>query len=375
MIEKGESSKGSRSWSTVVSDPAKDLKFIEIPESARVGGVLKLPSSVWEKGYERLKAALVAQFVGTPPPIRKGIKPLDLSKKSTPEWITIKNVPPAAISIEGISWLTSLLGKPWKNFVREGLDVKVCVLRDVAVPCPELIEMETENGDLWRMEVVRAIARDYKGTRKVWTQVHKEAKAVAGVDVPTHSPDPRVINDAVLVQVTPTVEAANKQVVADGSGKPTNSKTIKRRMERKKKKSAKKALSDSLEAVEDVLDIEGHISDEGENELNEIETEDVSPDVAEEGHDDANLETSEGLVEENVSSTHSNDGRVIQIGNESVEGNVRAWTVDDERDYKEGKTASKMQKSAERASHGRGIPQNFVQRVSGVKTRHKNKYR
>ncbi|CAN1293579.1 hypothetical protein LINPERPRIM_LOCUS22085 [Linum perenne] len=40
----------------------------------------------------------------------KGIKPLDLSKKNTPEWITIKNVPPAAISIEGISWLTSLIG-------------------------------------------------------------------------------------------------------------------------------------------------------------------------------------------------------------------------------------------------------------------------
>ncbi|CAN1330804.1 hypothetical protein LINPERPRIM_LOCUS35095 [Linum perenne] len=274
MIEKGESSKASRSWSAVVSDPSKDLKYVDIPESARAGGIQKLPSSVWEKGYERLKAALVAQFVGTPPPLRKGIKPLDLSKKSTPEWITIKNVPPAAISIEGISWLTSLMGKPWKNFVREGLDVKVCVLWDVAIPCPELIEIETENGEPWRMEVVRATARDYKGTRKVWVQAaHKETQTVVGANVIALSPEHRVVNDAVLIQATPTVEAADEQVVADGSGKPANSRTIKRRLNRKKKKSAKKALSDSLSAVVDGLDNEGHVSDdrECEEETNEVE--------------------------------------------------------------------------------------------------------
>ncbi|CAN1215250.1 hypothetical protein LINPERPRIM_LOCUS132 [Linum perenne] len=284
MIEKGESSKASRSWSAVVSDPAKDLKFVDIPESARAGGILKLPSSVWEKGYERLKAALVAQFVGTPPPLRKGIKPLDLSKKSNPEWITIKNVPPAAISIEGISWLTSLMGKPWKNFVREGLDVKVCVLRDAAIPYPESIEIETESGEPWRMEVVRATARDYKGSRKVWAKVAPK-ETVVGANATALLPEHRVVNDAantlileqvvkdamedavvndaVLLQATPLVEAADKQVINVDSGKSANSRTIKRRLNRKKKKSAKKALSDSLSAVVDDLDSEGHTSAEG----------------------------------------------------------------------------------------------------------------
>ncbi|CAN1293578.1 hypothetical protein LINPERPRIM_LOCUS22084 [Linum perenne] len=54
----------------MVSDTAKDLKFVDIPESAQTGGILKLPSSVWEKGFETLKATLVAQFVGTPPLLR-----------------------------------------------------------------------------------------------------------------------------------------------------------------------------------------------------------------------------------------------------------------------------------------------------------------
>ncbi|CAN1317809.1 hypothetical protein LINPERPRIM_LOCUS30570 [Linum perenne] len=319
----------------MVSDLAKDLKYVDIPESARTGGILKLPSSVWEKGFERLKAALVALFVGTPPPLRviaavanrrwgyegsvtvskyldtcflfelnlvslcdwvlsrswhihsygmllrrweKGIKPLDLSKKNTPEWITIKNVPSAAISIEGISWLTSLIGKPWKNFVREGLDVKVCVLRDMDIPCPDSIEIEIENGEPWRMEVVRATTRDFKGTRKVWNQtgvaVHKKPQVAAGTYVITLSPDHRVINDAVLVQATPTVEAAEEQVVACESSKPTNSRIIKRRLNRKKNKSAKKALSDSLSVVLGISDNGGHIYDERdceEEQINDLE--------------------------------------------------------------------------------------------------------
>ncbi|CAN1136113.1 hypothetical protein LINPERPRIM_LOCUS20890, partial [Linum perenne] len=422
----------------------------------RAGGILKLPSSVWEKGYERLKAALVAQFVGTPPPLRviaavanrlwgyeglvtvskyldtcflfefnsvslcdwvlsrswhihnsgmllrrweKGIKPLDLSKKSTPEWITIKNVPPAAISIEGISWLTSLMGKPWKNFVREGLDVKVCVLRDVAIPCPESIEIETENGEPWRMEVVRATARDYKGSRKVWAQVAPKETAVGAAtallpdlrvvvnDVANTSLEQivndvvgndAVVNEAVLLQATPLVEAADKQVVNIESGKSANSKTIKRRLNRKKKKSAKKALSDSLSAVVDDIDNDGRTSTEGgcEDEINEEENVIDSLVAVEEGHGEVAIVNTDIHEEQARDETNSSNlNKNTQNESESVEGAVRAWTADDERDYKEGKTASKMQKSVERASQGRGVPQSFVQRVSGVKKRHKNKYR
>ncbi|CAN1339536.1 hypothetical protein LINPERPRIM_LOCUS38527 [Linum perenne] len=92
----------------------------------------------------------------------KGIQPLDLLAKNSLEWITLKNVPPAAISIKGISWIYSLLGKPWKKFVREGLDVNVCVLRDRAVVCPEIVMIELDDGEMCRVEVVQAKAREYK---------------------------------------------------------------------------------------------------------------------------------------------------------------------------------------------------------------------
>ncbi|CAN1338095.1 hypothetical protein LINPERPRIM_LOCUS37895, partial [Linum perenne] len=210
--------------------PSLDLKFVEIPDSACINGVLKLPSDVIADGVERLKAAAVAQFAGTPPPFRvinvvvnriwgyegqvivsryldncflfefnsirlcdwvlsrswhihntsmllrrweKGIQPLDLSAKNSPERITLKNVPLGVISIKGISWISSLLGKPWKKFVREGLDVKVCVLRDRAVVCPETVMIELDDGELCKVEVVQTKAREYKSNvNKKWG--HKE---------------------------------------------------------------------------------------------------------------------------------------------------------------------------------------------------------
>ncbi|CAN1318060.1 hypothetical protein LINPERPRIM_LOCUS30650 [Linum perenne] len=99
----------------------------------------------------------------------KGIKPLDFSAKSTPEWITLRKVPPDVISIEGISWISSMLGKPVKRFVRDGLDVKVCILRDKAVPCPEEIGLEMEEGEICPIAVEQVKAREYGGKKhSVW---------------------------------------------------------------------------------------------------------------------------------------------------------------------------------------------------------------
>ncbi|CAN1339535.1 hypothetical protein LINPERPRIM_LOCUS38527 [Linum perenne] len=218
-LQEGTDAHPKRTWASLISDPSLDLKFVEIPVSACINGVLKLPSDVIVDGVERLKAAVVAQFAGTPPPFKvinavvnrlwgyegqvivskyldncflfefnsvrlcdwvlsrswhihntsmllrrweKGIQPLDLLAKNSLEWITLKNVPPAAISIKGISWIYSLLGKPWKKFVREGLDVNVCVLRDRAVVCPEIVMIELDDGEMCRVEVVQAKAREYK---------------------------------------------------------------------------------------------------------------------------------------------------------------------------------------------------------------------
>ncbi|CAN1292423.1 hypothetical protein LINPERPRIM_LOCUS21562 [Linum perenne] len=60
-----------------------------------------------------------------------GIKPIESSTREASVWITFKKVPPALVTPEGISWLASQVGKPINKFVRDGLDIKVCVIRDL----------------------------------------------------------------------------------------------------------------------------------------------------------------------------------------------------------------------------------------------------
>ncbi|CAN1319647.1 hypothetical protein LINPERPRIM_LOCUS31329 [Linum perenne] len=333
---------------------------------------MKIPNSVWEKGFERLRSAIVAQFVGKPPPFRVVAAPLDMSPSNTPEWITLTNVPPAAITLEGISWLTSMLGKPWKNFIREGLDVKVCVLRDAAVPCPETLVIESEEGESWCVGIIRATARDYKGTRKIWSTKEGGTRAVqaekechiqipeqsvvvqnaieSGIEKedPIRSPEHRVPIE--VAQVTPLAEVEEQRLGLEGdvTEKGRMSKTLKRRLERKKKKSAQKTLTDSLNNVVTPDDEEELIDGTKGSEEKEIQ------------HEDASLPVSSPMIEEEE---------------HGMDCEIRKWTSADERDAIEGKTASKLAKSAEQLVQRKEMSQSFVQRVSGVKTRHKNKYR
>ncbi|CAN1318896.1 hypothetical protein LINPERPRIM_LOCUS31000 [Linum perenne] len=112
----------------------------------------------------------------------RGIKPVVIDDGHVPEWITFQKVPPAAVTIEGISWLSSLIGKPLRKFVREGLDIKVCIIRDRAIPCPDsvkLIDVDEEHV----IQVVQAKARDYK--REVKKQIYvPKVKIGAEVKVP-----------------------------------------------------------------------------------------------------------------------------------------------------------------------------------------------
>ncbi|CAN1293628.1 hypothetical protein LINPERPRIM_LOCUS22102, partial [Linum perenne] len=44
-----------------------------------------------------------------------------------PLWIVLKEVPPILTTPLGISWLASQIGQPINKYVRDGLDVKICV--------------------------------------------------------------------------------------------------------------------------------------------------------------------------------------------------------------------------------------------------------
>ncbi|CAN1302102.1 hypothetical protein LINPERPRIM_LOCUS25281 [Linum perenne] len=88
-----------------------------------------------------------------------------------------KKVPPVMLTNEGISWLSSKIGKPLNKFVREGTYVRVCLLRDMAVPCPASINIELEEGgDVIFIDIVSFQARDYKKdtSKQIW--IAKEQK-------------------------------------------------------------------------------------------------------------------------------------------------------------------------------------------------------
>ncbi|CAN1302095.1 hypothetical protein LINPERPRIM_LOCUS25276 [Linum perenne] len=95
---------------------------------------------------------------------------IDMSPKATPEWITVRSVPPTLITMEGIGWVASHVGKPLNQFVREGLDIKVYLLRDKAIMCLEKLELELEDGDFISVQVVQMKVREYKKsvTKMVW---------------------------------------------------------------------------------------------------------------------------------------------------------------------------------------------------------------
>ncbi|CAN1301043.1 hypothetical protein LINPERPRIM_LOCUS24786 [Linum perenne] len=76
-----------------------------------------------------------------------GIKPVDTSPKELLVWLTFKAVPPAILTHEGISWLASQVGTPINKSVRDGLDIKVCVVKDVMKEIPSSLTVVLEGGE------------------------------------------------------------------------------------------------------------------------------------------------------------------------------------------------------------------------------------
>ncbi|CAN1850262.1 hypothetical protein LINPERHAP1_LOCUS39769 [Linum perenne] len=214
------------SWASIVAGEKLDLRFVEASKSSVVDGVLKLPKEVLEVGVKKLKAVVVAQFLGNAPPIRvirsminrlwgyegevvlyvlsenfflfefnsealcnwvlarswhihlsamvlrrwvKGISPIDFSPKELTVWIVLKHVPPILINPEEISWLASQVGRPINKFVRDGLDIKVCVVKDILEEMKTEIVVELDEDECAVIALDVPESRTYKETRaKKW---------------------------------------------------------------------------------------------------------------------------------------------------------------------------------------------------------------
>ncbi|CAN0903423.1 hypothetical protein LINGRAHAP2_LOCUS22549 [Linum grandiflorum] len=63
--------------------------------------------------------------------------------------------------VEGICWIASRIRTPVQGYVRDGLDIKVCLICKVDVMCPPSIVVYLEEQGLLDISVVVQQARDY----------------------------------------------------------------------------------------------------------------------------------------------------------------------------------------------------------------------
>ncbi|CAN1291825.1 hypothetical protein LINPERPRIM_LOCUS21302, partial [Linum perenne] len=80
---------------------------------------------------------------------------------------------PTLITPLGISWLASQIGHPINKYVRDGLDVKICVVKDVSEPPLSSIEVMIEENVSKVVEVEYPEPRSYK-KQSVWSRKGKE---------------------------------------------------------------------------------------------------------------------------------------------------------------------------------------------------------
>ncbi|CAN1760014.1 hypothetical protein LINPERHAP1_LOCUS7355 [Linum perenne] len=102
---------------------------------------------------------------------RLGIDPLDLSPKAKPTWITFCKVPPTLLTEEGVNWLASQYGKPIHKHVREGLNVKVCILRGERSNVNKELKNHLGKGEMVTIAVEFPSARGFRSTEKVYKPV------------------------------------------------------------------------------------------------------------------------------------------------------------------------------------------------------------
>ncbi|CAN1223109.1 hypothetical protein LINPERPRIM_LOCUS1998 [Linum perenne] len=242
-------SSSSKSWAQATAETGSDLHFVEDSRSAVIDGVLQIPNSVIDLGIQRLESAIVAQFVGIPPPLKvvssmlnrlwslgepihvsqisegfllveldfvetqewvlarswhihhqpmilrrwhKDIAHLTFEPQEKPIWITFSGVPPMLLTNEGISWLASQYGKPIHRFVREGFTVRVCVLRGELENGKDELNIRMGKGEYRVVKVSFPAARSYaqKKTAKEWHKVAQPSSDTNGAKVTNDNVEP-----------------------------------------------------------------------------------------------------------------------------------------------------------------------------------------
>ncbi|CAN1163358.1 hypothetical protein LINPERPRIM_LOCUS32618 [Linum perenne] len=241
MASSSSSPPSSSSWASIVADKKSDLEFVLESRKAVVDGILHIPKEVVDLGVAKLRSAIVAQFLGEVPPVKviRGvlnrlwgyegeiilstlsvgfflvelpsvklcdwilarswhihhsamilrrwapqITPIDFTQKEVPTWIVLKAVPPTLVTPKGISWLASQVGQPVSKFIRDELDVKVCIIRKVDEEVKPKLEVVLAGGEQCSIDVEYPEPRSYSWKTTHVGAVGKDAASQSFVYVP-----------------------------------------------------------------------------------------------------------------------------------------------------------------------------------------------
>ncbi|CAN1323887.1 hypothetical protein LINPERPRIM_LOCUS32893 [Linum perenne] len=122
------------------------------------------------------------------------IKPIETSPNEIPVWLNFKGVPPTLITPQGLSWLASQVGQSINKFIRDGLDVKVCVLKDISKEVKTSFDVVLAEGEHRSIAIEYPELRSYKRKgNSVWTGTTKAPVSKSYVHVPVVSSSDNVV--------------------------------------------------------------------------------------------------------------------------------------------------------------------------------------
>ncbi|CAN1786962.1 hypothetical protein LINPERHAP1_LOCUS17439, partial [Linum perenne] len=143
----------------------------------------------------------------------QGVMPLDFAPKEVPVRIILKEVLPT-LTPKGISWLASPIGHPINKYIRDGLDVKVCVIKEVLEAPLSSIAVMVEENESKVITVKYPELRSYKRSH-VWLK-GKETVSQPQVIVSVFGSSGNVPKLPLSAKETP--EARNSKQVGGGTG-------------------------------------------------------------------------------------------------------------------------------------------------------------
>ncbi|CAN1244709.1 hypothetical protein LINPERPRIM_LOCUS6223 [Linum perenne] len=143
----------------------------------------------------------------------------------------MKKVPPIVINQEGVSWLASQVGRPINKFVRDGLDVKVCVVNEVSEVMKTALVVDLEDGENAVIEIEVPEIRKYKAPVKRWEAVEPQMKnkekrpssPKSSAELPTGGAGEPEVNEEVTAQQSNPGSTQQKQSPKPGSSPPEKS--------------------------------------------------------------------------------------------------------------------------------------------------------